>query len=150
MLMNYYCELEDHELRYAKDGDAGLDLPITEKVVLEPGQREKIKTGVHVEIPEGHFGLLDTRSSTGGGLGIDLMCRTIDQGYRGNIRVAVINHSDETLTFEPGERLAQLLVLPVAQVKLNRVENPDKLSESERGDTGFGSTGKKNYVGGKN
>ena len=149
MQMNYYCELEDYELRYAKEGDAGLDLPITEDVTLAPGERMKIKTGVYVELPDDHFGLLDTRSSTGN-MGVDLMCRTIDRGYRGNIRVSVANHSDETLIFERGERLAQLLVLPVTQVELNRMSSPEHLSSTERGDSGFGSSGKKQYNGGNN
>ena len=145
MEMKYYCELDGYELGYAKDGDAGLDLPITEAVTVSPGERVKIKTGVHVELPDNHYGMLDTRSSTGG-MGIDLLCRTIDRGYRGNIKLAVVNHSDEVLTFQPGERIAQLIVLPVLQVTPVAVSAPSDLSESERGDKGFGSTGKKEII----
>lgn len=142
--MKYYCELEDYELRYGKPGDAGLDLPTVETFTLAPGELKVVSTGVRVELPEGYYGLLDARSSTGGRK-IGLLSRTIDTGYRGNISMTLINHSDQPQTFERGERLAQLIIAPVKQVTLERVSTPEALSESARGTSGYGSTGTKQY-----
>lgn len=145
MYVKYYCELEGYELRYGKADDAGLDLPTPVPVELAPGEFKKVDTGVHVELPAGHFGLLDMRSSIGG-KGVNLLSRTVDEGYKGSIGLNLVNHSSETLRFDTGERLAQLIVTPVTQVTLERVDSPDALKWTARGTTAYGSTGTTEYI----
>lgn len=142
--MRYYSE-GGLDLRYGTESSAGIDLPFydaeMETVVLQPGETKLIKTGIHMEIPDMHVGFLDTRSSTGKA-GVDLMCRTIDWDYRGNIRLMVINHGGEPLTIERGQFIAQIVIMKLNEDrKLERVSSPDELSKTDRGDKGFGSTG---------
>lgn len=142
--MKYYSE-GGIQLRYGTESSAGVDLPFydaeVDKVVLQPGETKLIKTGIHMEIPEGHVGFLDTRSSSGKA-GIDLMCRTIDSDYRGNIRLMIINHSDKELTIERGQFIAQMVIMKLNEDRvLEEVDSPDSLSDTTRGDKGFGSTG---------
>lgn len=129
---------------YATPGSAGLDLSaaISEPVVLKPGERMKMPTGIQVEIPVRHQGQVVPRSGLAAKAGISLTncVGTIDSDYRGEVMVLLINHSDESYTFEPGERIAQLVVMPIPYVE---VEEVDELAPSEiRGAGGFGSTGK--------
>jgi len=129
---------------YATGGSAGLDLvnALTEAKVLAAGDRCRIPTGIIVEIPVGYEGQVRPRSGLADKAGISLTncVGTIDSDYRGEVQVLVINHGDKPYTFEPGERIAQLLVTPVPQVEVIEVE---ELSDSaERGAGGFGSTGR--------
>ncbi len=130
--------------QYATGGSAGLDLvnALTEAKVLNAGDRCRIPTGIIVEIPVGYEGQVRPRSGLADKAGISLTncVGTIDSDYRGEVQVLVINHGDKPYTFEPGERIAQLLVTPVPQVEVIEV---DELSDSdERGAGGFGSTGR--------
>lgn len=130
--------------KYATGGSAGLDLvnALTEPKILAAGDRCRIPTGIIVEIPVGYEGQVRPRSGLADKAGISLTncVGTIDSDYRGEVQVLVINHGDKPYTFEPGERIAQLLVTPVPQVEVIEVE---ELSDSaERGDGGFGSTGR--------
>lgn len=123
-------------------GSAGLDLfnngstPIT----LVPGKSEVVSTGFYVEIPEGYVGLVFARSS----LGFKFDCTlansvgVIDSDYRGEVKVKIHNHSDNIKFLMPGERMAQIVVVPC----LAKFTQVDELSETERGANGFGSTGK--------
>jgi dUTP pyrophosphatase len=124
----------------AYDGDAGLDLVACDRIVLEPGERAVVATGVAVEIPEGYAGFVQPRSGLAARHGIALVNSPglIDSGYRGEIKVVVIN-TDRTEPFaiEPGVRIAQLVIAPVAMVRLVEVE---ELAMSERGVRGFGSS----------
>lgn len=124
----------------AYDGDAGLDLVACDRIVLEPGERAVVATGVAVEIPEGYAGFVQPRSGLAARHGIALVNSPglIDSGYRGEIKVVVIN-TDRTEPFavEPGVRIAQLVIAPVATVRLVEVE---ELAVSERGVRGFGSS----------
>lgn len=143
--MKYYSE-SGLELRYGTPSSAGIDLPFydaeIEEVVLQPGETRLIKTGIYMEIPDGHVGFLDTRSSSGKA-GVDLMCRTIDWDYRGNIRLMVINHDPKPLTIKRGQFLAQIVIMKLNEDReLERVNSPEELSKTDRGDKGFGSTGK--------
>ena len=143
--MKYYSE-SGLELRYGTEHSAGLDLPFydpeLESVTLQPGETRLLKTGIHLEMPEGHVGILDTRSSSGKA-GIDLMCRIIDNDYRGNIRLMVINHSGEPLTISRGSYIAQIVIIEMGKDRgLDKVSSPSELSETSRGTGGFGSTGK--------
>ena len=125
----------------ARDGDAGLDLSACEEVLIEPGERAAVGTGLAVEIPDGHAGLVVPRSGLALRHGISLVNTpgVIDAGYRGEVRVIVLNTDREhAFTVTPGMRIAQLLVVPVVMVE---VAEAGELTASERGDGGFGSSG---------
>ena len=122
-------------------GDAGLDLAACERVELAPGARALVPTGVAVAIPEGYAGYVQPRSGLAAKHGISIVNTPglVDSGYRGELLVNLVNHDgDETFVVEPGMRIAQLVVLPVPPVELVEV---DELPESERGRSGFGSSG---------
>lgn len=126
----------------AHGGDAGLDLYACEPAHLGPGERWSVGTGVAVEIPEGHAGVVLPRSGLARDHGIALVNSPglIDAGYRGEVRVLLLNTDPaETFRVEPGDRIAQLVVAPVALAEPVEV---DALAESARGDGGFGSSGR--------
>jgi dUTP pyrophosphatase len=126
--------------RQAYDGDAGFDLAACERVTLEPGQRALVGTGLAVAIPEGYAGFVQPRSGLAARHGISVVNSPglVDSGYRGELRVVLLNtDTREPFTVEPGMRIAQLVVLPVPPVSLVEV---DQLPESERGVRGFGSS----------
>jgi len=126
----------------AHDGDAGLDLYACEAAHLGPGERWSVGTGVAVEIPDGHAGLVLPRSGLARDHGIALVNSPglIDAGYRGEVRVLLLNTDPaETFRVEPGERIAQLVIAPVALAEPVEVES---LTESARGDGSFGSSGR--------
>lgn len=126
----------------AHPGDAGLDLYSTEIAHLGPGERWAVGTGIAVEIPEGHAGLVLPRSGLAREHGITLVNSPglIDAGYRGEIRVLLLNTDPaETVRIEAGARIAQLVVTPVAIA--DPVEATE-LTDSARGDGGFGSSGR--------
>jgi dUTP pyrophosphatase len=121
-------------------GDAGLDLAATERVELGPGERAVVGTGLAVAIPDGHAGFVQPRSGLAARHGISVVNAPglIDPGYRGEVRVVLLNTDrGEPFVVEPGMRIAQLVVLPVPALEL--VET-DELPESERGVRGFGSS----------
>ena len=124
----------------AYPGDAGLDLAACEAVTLEPGERATVPTGIAVEIPAGYAGFVQPRSGLAArhGIGVVNSPGLIDSGYRGEIRVVLLN-TDPRNTFivEPGMRIAQLVVAPIAAVRLVEV---GELASSERGGQGFGSS----------
>lgn len=130
--------------RYATPGSAGLDLTaaIEGKYTLAPGKRFAMPTGIICEIPVGYEGQVRPRSGLAIKTGITLAnsIGTIDSDYRGEVKVLLINLGETPYTFEPGERIAQLVLMPVPQVE---VEEVDEISETrERGTGGFGSTGR--------
>jgi dUTP pyrophosphatase len=124
---------------YASQGAAGADLRAGETVVISPGERAAVRTGLEVEIPEGHVGLVWPRSGLAVGQGIDTLAGVIDSDYRGELRVVLINHGDETIVIQAGDRIAQLLIQTVARASFVR---SDDLTNSDRGAGGFGSTGR--------
>ena len=129
-----------HVPSQAYEGEAGLDLAACERVVLEPGAREVVPTGLAVEIPEGYAGFVQPRSGLAArhGIGIVNSPGLIDSGYRGEIRVVLLNTDREApFTVEPGMRIAQLVIAPVATVRLVEV---DEIVMTERGVQGFGSS----------
>jgi dUTP pyrophosphatase len=126
----------------AHEGDAGLDLYASEPVHIGPGERFSVGTAVAVEIPEGHAGLVLPRSGLARRHGIALVNAPglIDSGYRGEIRVLLLNTDPaEIFAVEVGDRIAQLLVTPIATPE--PVEAAE-LAESVRGEGGFGSSGR--------
>jgi dUTP pyrophosphatase len=124
----------------AYTGDAGLDLASCERVELAPGERALVGTGLAVAIPEGYAGFVQPRSGLAARHGLTVVNSPglVDSGYRGELRVVLLN-TDRTEPFvvEPGMRIAQLVVLPVPELELVEV---DELPSSERGVRGFGSS----------
>ena len=120
--------------------DAGLDLAACERHELGPGERATVGTGLAVAIPPGHAGFVQPRSGLAARHGLTVVNSPglVDAGYRGEIRVVLLNtDAREAFTVEPGMRIAQLVVLPVPELELVEVE---ELPESERGVRGFGSS----------
>ncbi len=127
--------------RYALPGDAGADLCAAEDVELGPFERALVRTGVAVAIPEGFAGFVHPRSGLAHRLGLSLVNApgTIDAGYRGEIRVNLVNLDPTTpISLRRGDRIAQLVVQPVVRARFLPV---DELPASERGSGGHGSTG---------
>ena len=128
---------------YATAGAAALDLHACTEgdTILPPGGRVMIPTGFAVAIPEGHVGIMAVRSSMGAKNGINLAngIGVIDSDYRGELRVTLHNTTDTPYTVQSGDRIAQLMVLPVA---CPPIEVVDTLPETDRGEGGFGSTGR--------
>ncbi|AYO49792.1 dUTP diphosphatase [Micrococcus luteus] len=126
---------------YAQPGDAGADLRTAVDVTLAPGERALVPTGVALAIPEGHAGFVHPRSGLAvrHGLSVVNAPGTIDAGYRGEIKVPLINlDPTEPIVLRRGDRIAQLVLQPVVRA---RFEPVDALPDSERGAGGFGSTG---------
>jgi dUTP pyrophosphatase len=121
-------------------GDAGLDLVACEAAEIGPGERAVVGTGLAVAIPEGHAGFVQPRSGLAAEHGVTVLNTPglIDSGYRGEVRVILLN-TDEAAQFvvEPGMRIAQLVVLPIASIQTAEV---DELPGTERGVRGFGSS----------
>ena len=118
--------------------DAGLDIRAMNGAVIGPGASETFRTGVHVELPEGTCGLLVSRSGLNTKYDIT-STGLIDQPYRGEILVRLHNHGKKYYEVRPGDKISQLVVIPVLY---EPVELADELSESDRGSDGFGSTGR--------
>lgn len=124
----------------AYEGDAGLDLSACERVEIGPGERVVVGTGLAVAIPEGHAGFVQPRSGLASRHGITIVNTPglVDSGYRGELRVVLLNTDrDQTFVVEPGMRIAQLVVMPVAEPDPIEV---DELPATERGVRGFGSS----------
>lgn len=122
----------------AHEWDAGFDLYSPVRQVIRPDDFVKIDTGVHVAIPEGFVGLITSKSGLMANHGITSR-GTIDSGYTGSIQVVLFNHSGKTYIVEQGQKITQLVLLPLAVTGLELV---DSLEDTERGEGGFGSTGK--------
>ncbi|CAN5283309.1 dUTP diphosphatase [soil metagenome] len=127
--------------RYAMPGDAALDLLAREDLTLAPGERAAVPTGVAIALPSGYAGFVQPRSGRAlhEGLGVANTPGLIDSGYRGEIKVVVVNLDTEVpVRIKRGEKIAQLVVLRVEDVQLAVT---DRLPPSDRGEGGFGSTG---------
>jgi dUTP pyrophosphatase len=134
----------DRELpapRRSHPGDAGLDLYARVDVRLEPGERALVPTGIAVAIPEGHAGFVVPRSGLAvrDGVGVVNGPGLVDAGYRGELKVILINHGQDAVQLARGDRIAQLVVVPVSMTDFLEVES---LPDSRRGSGGFGSTGR--------
>ncbi|HKZ21501.1 MAG TPA: dUTP diphosphatase [Acidimicrobiia bacterium] len=124
----------------AHPGDAGFDIAASEAVDLMPGERALVSTGLALAIPEGYAGLVIPRSGLAIRHGISVVNGPglYDSGYRGEMMVILINHGTEPLHIEVGDRIAQLVIVAIPDVRFEEVE---ELSDSDRGVSGFGSTG---------
>jgi len=131
----------EHVPEYAHPGDAGADLVAVETVELGPGERATVGTGTAIALPDGYVAFVVPRSGLAAKHGITIVNTpgTVDAGYRGEIRVILLNTDrSEPYTITAGDRIAQLVVLPVTRARFVPVE---RLPGSHRGDAGFGSTG---------
>jgi len=128
----------------ASAGSAGWDLSaaLDGPLVLEPGRRQAVPTGLVLEIPPGYEAQVRPRSGRAAREGLTVLNGpgTIDSDYRGEVRVLLVNLGEASITIEPGDRLAQLVVSPVLEVRWEESEGP--LDETARGSGGFGSTGR--------
>ncbi|MGI6117812.1 MAG: dUTP diphosphatase [Bilifractor sp.] len=123
----------------AHKDDAGIDLRTPERVVIRKGESVSIDTGVHVQIPKGWFGKLESKSGLNVKSGIVSLGGVIDSGYTGSIVVKLYNFGGNYHVFEAGDKIVQMVVQPCFTGDLIEV---DELSKTERGSGGFGSTGK--------
>jgi dUTP pyrophosphatase len=126
---------------YAHPGDAGADLVSTEALRLEPGQRALVGTGVRIALPDGYVAFVVPRSGLAARHGITIVNSpgTVDAGYRGEVKVSLLNtDASQAYDVAVGDRIAQLIILPVPRVRFVAV---DELPDSARGEGGFGSTG---------
>lgn len=127
---------------YETEGSAGMDLKayIDEPVILKPGQRMLVPTGLYIELPAGYEAQIRARSGLAIKKGIGLVngIGTIDSDYRGEIKVILINWGDEDFVIENGDRIAQMVIAKYERVEW---EQSDNLSDTERGSGGFGHTG---------
>lgn len=122
----------------AHEADAGFDLRTPGKVIIPPKSARIIPTGVHVEIPFGYVGFLKSKSGLNVKNGI--LCEgVIDSGYTGSIVVKLYNHGREEKVFEKGDKITQIVILPIPDVEMELV---DRLENTERGNGGFGSSGR--------
>ena len=128
---------------YSFASDVGFDLRASESSSLAPYEQKTVKTGIAIEIPKGHVGLIRDRAGIITKMNVHTAAGTFDPAYRGEISVVLINFGEETAHIEEGMRIAQMLILPVEKVKIKQAK---KLSDSERGDRGFGSTGMKEII----
>lgn len=141
-----FCKISEKAIvpKRATEGSAGMDLCacIEEDIVLEPGKRVLVPSGIAVSLPEKDYAVfIFARSGLAVKHGISLSngVGVIDSDYRGEIRVGICNFGEESYTIKPGERIAQMVVMKVENFNLCQV---DKLDSTERGEGGFGSTGK--------
>jgi dUTP pyrophosphatase len=125
--------------RYEKEGDAAFELFALEDTTIEPDERVSVPTGIAMEIPYGCVGLIWDKSGLSHKHGLKTLGGVVDAGYRGEVRVGIINLSKEPYTFEKGHKVAQMIVQKREEMVIEEVE---ELSDSERGEGGFGSTGK--------
>ncbi|MFD3158667.1 dUTP diphosphatase [Haloimpatiens sp. FM7330] len=138
-----YIKLLDKNAKlpeYAHEGDAGLDLFSIDEIEILPGESKLIHTGISIELPKGTEAQIRPRSGLALKNQITVLNTpgTIDEGYRGEIGVILINHGKNTFSVEKGMKIAQMVIKPVLVVQVQKV---DELSSTERGEGGFGSTG---------
>ena len=126
---------------YAHPGDAGLDLFAADTTVLQPGERALVPCGIAIAIPQGYVGLVHPRSGLAVDHGLTVLNApgTIDAGYRGEVKVLLVNLGQDTVEVQHSQRIAQLVIMPIGAVTVREV---DLLDVTSRGDGGFGSTGR--------
>jgi dUTP pyrophosphatase len=123
---------------FAHKGDAGIDLFVAEAVEIKPMERVQVSTGIALAIPLGYVGLIWDKSGLSHKSGLKVMGGVIDAGYRGEIKVGIVNLGTEIHTFAVGDKVTQLLIQKIEQPEIIEVQ---ELEDTERGEDGFGSTG---------
>lgn len=142
MKINYMLDEGAFEPLHGHKADAGFDLRLPDNgksfLYVQPQNSAVIDTGVHFEIPEGYVGFIKSKSGLNVKHGLQAE-GVIDSGYTGSVVVKLYNHGDIPVRFAPGDKITQIVFLPIPEVELNKV---DTFAETERGDNGFGSTGR--------
>lgn len=128
---------------YALGTDAGFDLKAIENVNFFPFEQKQVRTGIAIEVPTGYVGLVRDRAGIVQKMNVHTVAGTFDSGFRGEVSIMLVNMNDKTVEIEKGMRVAQIILIPVVKAKLLEVK---KLSDTERGNKGFGSTGMKEIV----
>jgi dUTP pyrophosphatase len=128
---------------YAFETDVGFDVKAIENVSLFPLEQKTVRTGIAIEIPEGHVGLVRDRAGIVQKMNIHTVAGTFDSGFRGEVSIMLVNMNEKTIEIEKGMRIAQIILIPVIRAKLQEVK---RLSDTERGKKSFGSTGMKKIV----
>ncbi len=124
--------------KYAHEGDAGMDLFSVENLILKSKHRVAVKTGISIGLPKGYVGLVWDKSGVALKSGIKTMAGVMDSGYRGEYKIVLINLSSKNFEIKKGQKIAQLLIQKIEGPKIEIVE---ELSETKRGEGGFGSSG---------
>lgn len=139
--MNIPITGDEHNIAYAHEGDAGADLRSVEDTIITPNSRILVHTGLHMAIPDGYVGMVCPRSGFALKHGVTVLNAPgiVDSGYRGEVGVILLNTSEQTVTVRKGDRIAQMVFVPYAHMAFEHVES---LPETDRGEGGFGSTGK--------
>ena len=131
--------------RYKTSGAAGLDLAacLSHPLTIQPGGTARVPTGLQIALPPGHEGQVRPRSGLAARHGVTVLNApgTIDEDYRGEVQVILVNHGSEPFAIQHGDRIAQLIVAPVTRVAIEPVDDETALGGTERGGGGFGSTG---------
>lgn len=142
--LKFYTDTTTHPViaAPAKAGDAGYDLAVSRELTIHGKSFQKVKLDLRLAIPDGYMGMIKDRSGLAA-RGLHILGGCIDTGYRGEIAVVFANFSDYAHMFTDGDRIAQLLILPVNTPTLVRVASAADLGDTERGGDGFGSTGLK-------
>ena|SRR3989338_973419 len=139
MILNVKKMYPDAKIpQYQREGDAALDLYAYEEAILHPGEWKTIKTGIAMEIPENHFGSIRDRSGMAAKYAVHTMAGVVDENYRGDVGVVLINLGKEPYSIQKFDRIAQMVIKPILKVKVQEVQ---ELQVSVRSDSGFGSTG---------
>ena len=129
------------EFSSPRAGDAGYDLYAIDDCEGAPLQRVALRTGLHIEIPAGYVGLVKDRSSVASA-GMHCLAGVIDSSYRGELKILMVNLDSDTVLIKAGHKIAQLIIVPVFAEEVELAPRLEDLSPSERGEGGFGSTGK--------
>lgn len=123
---------------YMIETDVGLDLRAEESVNLMPMEQKTVRTGIAIKIPENHVGIIRDRAGIVTKMNVHTAAGTFDPGYRGEVSIVLINFGEEDVTIEKGMRIAQMIIVPVTKVKVKETKT---LTNTQRGEKGFGSTG---------
>lgn len=139
--MNIPITGDERNIAYAHEGDAGADLRSVEDTIITPNSRILVHTGLHMAIPTGYVGMVCPRSGFALKQGVTVLNAPgiVDSGYRGEVGVILLNTSEQTVTVRKDDRIAQMVFVPYAHMAFEHVES---LPETDRGEGGFGSTGK--------
>lgn len=139
--MKIFLDVGAYMPTYAHEADAGMDLRTPVAFIVPAHGDYTIDTGIHVEIPNDYVGFIKSKSGLNVNAGLTAT-GVVDSGYTGSIRVKLYNHSDEDYVFSRGDKVTQMVVLPVARFDMIRVDSLEDFGKTERGNGGFGSTGR--------
>ena len=140
----YFCsDVNDQLTEKSNFTDAGIDIRSDENCIVKGRSSKLISTGLAIAVPTGHVGLLYSRSGLSAKYGIQVGAGVIDSDYRGEVKVLLYNHSDNNFPITKGDRISQLLTIPVVLSQYVKLEKDEFDFETERGDKGFGESGVK-------